>query len=240
MVDRLRSWRLERNGNTSSAAVCSEFARYTQDSGHTTAAHHNPAWQLVLSWDGPLLVTDHRGRVTTAFGIVIAPRIRRMVHCPAGFTSLWVDPHRIDTAMQACVHAMEHAQVRRLQTAARGELDPLRLRGALREVLGDAPPVDPRLRQVLDLLDSDADINELAGVVGISARRLRQLSVQQLGGSLTMLRRWHRLREAVLQIPFHPAADIAARTGFADQAHLVRTAVALGGRTPGSLRALRS
>ncbi|WP_328405705.1 helix-turn-helix domain-containing protein [Nocardia sp. NBC_00403] len=94
------------------------------------------------------------------------------------------------------------------------------------------PPVHP-----LDLLDDDTDIASMSASVGLSARRPRQLSVQTIGGPLTALRRWHRLREAGLQLPFRPAAEVAAHAGFADQPHLIHTMVALWGRTPGSSEA---
>ncbi|GAB4587976.1 helix-turn-helix domain-containing protein [Nocardia sp. IFM 10818] len=121
--------------------------------------------------------------------------------------------------------------MRRLLTGVTADFDPGRLRHAVHTVFGQSPLVDPRLQRVLYALGENAEMDELADRVGLSPRRL---SAELLGGPLVKLRRWHRLREAGLQLPFLPAAEVAARTGFTDQPHLIRTMVALCGRTPTS------
>lgn len=60
-----------------------------------------------------------------------------------------------------------------------------------------------------------------------------------MGIPLSTLRQWARLRDALTAPPGTPLAVAAADAGFADQAHLTRTARALVGRTPGSLRPRR-
>ncbi|MEV6431226.1 helix-turn-helix domain-containing protein [Nocardia sp. NPDC051463] len=234
MIEQGRSWRLERNGNIVFAAVSAEFACYAESSGPAGGRHRHPAWQLMLSWDGEITATDETGRVTTGPGVLVPPGMRCAVTHPDGFTGLWIDPYGLAIPRRPSIQALDRAQVQRLLAGTGGDLDPIRLRRTVHRMLGDAPQMDPRLRRALDLLDDDADIESMAASVSLSARRLRQLSVQTIGGPLSTLRRWHRLREAGLRLPFHPAAEVAAQTGFADQPHLIRTMVALCGRTPGS------
>ncbi|MFJ5031068.1 helix-turn-helix domain-containing protein [Streptomyces sp. NPDC088560] len=69
-----------------------------------------------------------------------------------------------------------------------------------------------------------------------SAARLRALVRRDVGIALAGLRRWGRLRAAIAGLPAGPAALAAATAGFADQAHLTRTARDFIGRTPASLR----
>ncbi|NRQ40718.1 helix-turn-helix domain-containing protein [Nonomuraea sp. NN258] len=78
-------------------------------------------------------------------------------------------------------------------------------------------------------------MGSVAGAVGLSAPRLRALARAELGVPLARLRRWARLRAAIACLPGHPVADAAAMAGFADQAHLARTARDLIGRTPSSI-----
>ncbi|MEV0298626.1 AraC family transcriptional regulator [Nocardia sp. NPDC050710] len=235
MIEEPRSWRLERNGNTTFVAVCAEFACIAEAAEAAPDPYRHPAWQLVLSSDEPVVATDDRGIVTTAPGVLIAPGIMRGICYPAGYISLWIDPYRLSAAGRPRIHPLDRTQVRRLIASTGTDLEPPRLRAALNRALGATETLDLRLQRVLDLLDDGPCLEQLAADVGLSPRRLRQISTRALGGSLTTLRRWHRLREAVLQMPFYPTAEIAARTGFSDQSHLVRTAVAMGGVTPGRM-----
>ncbi|WP_280382553.1 helix-turn-helix domain-containing protein [Nocardia wallacei] len=57
----------------------------------------------------------------------------------------------------------------------------------------------------------------------------------EIGVPLASLRRWHRLRHAVMALPGGSVAAAAADAGFADQAHLARTARTMLGRSPTSL-----
>jgi AraC-like DNA-binding protein len=64
---------------------------------------------------------------------------------------------------------------------------------------------------------------------------LQSLAHQALGVPLTQLRLWSRLARAVAWLPYRRMAEVAAAAGFADQAHLTRTARRFLGRTPGDL-----
>jgi AraC-like DNA-binding protein len=234
MAEQSRSWRLERAGMRAFAFVADEFACYAEDSGPAARRHRNPVWQLLLSRDGPLWAADDRGQVVTGPGILVAPGTPHTVRHPGGFTSLWIDPYAVPVTGAPPIRALDRRQVNRLVGLTEIGFDVAGLRYEMRRIAGAAPAVDPRLCAALALLEDDIEILELADRVQVSPRRLRQLAAQTIGGTLSTLRRWHRLREAGLQLPFHSTSDVAARTGFADQAHLTRTMVALCGRTPGS------
>lgn len=239
MIEQPRSWRLERSGNVVFASVCAEFATYGEEyraaqPPPTSGQRRNPAWQLVLTWDAPMVATDGEGRVSTGFGMLVPPGLPQTIQQPSGYSSLWIDPYCLAIPGRPAIHSLDRVQASRVLTSIAGDLDPERIRRSLNRVFGDTPQVDSRLLRVLSLLDTNTDIEELADQIGLSPRRLRQLSAQAIGGPLRNLRRWHRLREAGLQLPFRPTAEVAASAGFADQAHLIRTMVALCGRTPGS------
>ncbi|MFI1920514.1 helix-turn-helix domain-containing protein [Nocardia sp. NPDC020380] len=240
MVEQPRSWRLEENGNVVFAAACAEFACYSEKSGAVSARHRRPAWRLALSRGGQVVAADDTGRTVAGSGLLIPPGFFHRIEHSTGLTSVWIDPHRLTIPGPPRIHALESVQTRRLLAATTESLDVARLRRTVRQELGAAPPLDPRLDRALELLDEGIDIDGLGDHIGLSARRLRQLSQQTMGFPLTALRRWHQVCEAGLQLPFHPAAEVAARTGFADQSHLIRTMVALCGRTPGSLPGSRA
>ncbi|MEV0247841.1 helix-turn-helix domain-containing protein [Nocardia sp. NPDC050712] len=235
MVELAGSWRIERNGNAAFAAVGAEFACIGESSAAEPGGFRHPAWQLVLATGAPIRARGGAGAPVTGPAILVSPGLFRTFRYPAGYVSLWIDPHRLSGPPG--IHALDHTQARRLCAGFGGELEPDRLRAAIEHTLGPAAPLDPRLRHALELLDHDLPAAAIATRVGLSPRRLRQLGAAAIGCPLATLRRWHRLREAVVQLPFRPAAEVAARTGFSDQSHLVRTTVAMGGVTPGSMGA---
>ncbi|MBH0777954.1 helix-turn-helix domain-containing protein [Nocardia bovistercoris] len=234
MIEEPRSWRLERNGSTTYVGVRAEFACIAQDAAANPRPYRHPAWQLVLGSDAPVAAREPRGTVT-APGVLVPAGLPREIRYPAGYVSLWIDPHVFAAADRTRIRTLDRDRVRTLLAAVGSDLDPAPVRAALHATLGADAAVDPRLRRALLLLDEQRPLDDLATEVGLSPRRLRQLCAGTLGGSLTAVRRWHRLREAVLRFPFQSTAEIAARTGFADQSHLVRTTVAMGGVTPGRI-----
>ncbi|WP_344180049.1 helix-turn-helix domain-containing protein, partial [Streptomyces albidochromogenes] len=108
----------------------------------------------------------------------------------------------------------------------------------LRTLAGRPSLLDPRVAHAVHLCtlhDPDMPIASIAIKAGLSAPRLRALVGQDVGIALARLRRWGRLRTAIAHLPDSTAALAAATAGFADQAHLTRTARDFIGRTPASL-----
>lgn len=167
-------------------------------------------------------------------GMLIPPGLSHAIRASSGYTSVWIDPYCLSVKDRRSAHALDRAETAMLLESVSGDLVPERVRETLNRVFGQRPEVDDRLLAALRLIGTGTPIEDVAEQAGVSARRLRQLSVQYLDGTLRNLRRWHRLREAGLQLPFRPAAEVAVSAGFADQSHLTRTMVALCGRTPGS------
>jgi AraC-like DNA-binding protein len=124
-----------------------------------------------------------------------------------------------------------------LDTNARETMTYLRRRG----VVPSAVALDPRVAAALQDLPAAEFVDHLAASVGLSPSRLRALVHDLTGMPPSRLRLWQRLRIAMLSLPDKPIALAAADAGFADQAHLTRTATRLLGQTPGQLaRMLRS
>lgn len=88
--------------------------------------------------------------------------------------------------------------------------------------------MDPRIVRVLALLDAPcgllAPVSDLAGSVNLSPSRLRHLFREQVSTSLGCYVRARRLHlaEGLLRATFLSVKEIAAVTGFADEAHFVR------------------
>jgi AraC-like DNA-binding protein len=99
--------------------------------------------------------------------------------------------------------------------------------------LGEARPIDPRLRTVLDALEGDVDLARLAAQVGLSTARLRALAQAELGAPLAHWRLWLRLETAMLRLRAGDSlAAAAVEAGFADQPHLNRAMRRFFGVTP--------
>jgi AraC-like DNA-binding protein len=105
---------------------------------------------------------------------------------------------------------------------------------AVNESVGE--PRDEVAGWVLKLLRSGERVTSIAGTVGLSERQLHRRCLAAFGYGPKVLHRVLRfeaaLRLARSGIPF---AEVAARAGYADQAHLSRDVKALGGVPLGSL-----
>ncbi|MFE5705321.1 helix-turn-helix domain-containing protein [Rhodococcus koreensis] len=103
-----------------------------------------------------------------------------------------------------------------------------------RRLLG--PPPDGRISVVVRLLQQQASVRDVADGIGVGERQLHRLCRRQFGYGPKMLARILRLQSAVgLAGSAIPAAQAAGMAGFADQAHLIREAQELTGRTFGQL-----
>ena len=99
--------------------------------------------------------------------------------------------------------------------------------------LGEAQPIDPRLRLVLDALDGELSLADLAQRAGLSTARLRTLAQTELGAPLAHWRLWMRLETAMLSLRAgETLAAAAAEAGFVDQSHLNRAMRRFFGVTP--------
>ena len=98
------------------------------------------------------------------------------------------------------------------------------------------PPPDGRIPAVVRLLKQQASVRDVADGIGVGERQLHRLCRRQFGYGPKMLARILRLQSAVgLAGSAIPAAQAAGMAGFADQAHLIREAQELTGRTFGQL-----
>lgn len=98
-------------------------------------------------------------------------------------------------------------------------------------------PLDPWGSRVLTLTRSGLPVAAIAGRLGISARQLHRRCLPVFGYGPARLARITRLSAAVNRARAGvPLAEVAARSGYADQAHLCREVRALTGTTPAALR----
>jgi AraC-like DNA-binding protein len=178
----------------------------------------------------------------------LPPQVARSAGSATGHTSVFIEPwflglgpgHR--RAMALDLSTVE--RVRGLWSPA-DACDPDGARetvACLRRagMLSQAVSIDPRVAAALHDLAAAECIDEVAASVRLSSSRLRALIHDQAGTPPARLRMWQRLRAAVVSLPAKPIALVACDAGFADQAHLTRTAVRLLGQTPGELVRLLS
>lgn len=89
---------------------------------------------------------------------------------------------------------------------------------------------DPRTSTVVALLRTGEPVSAVAERVNLSERQLHRRCLRQFGYGPKTLARILRFQDALrLARAGLPASVVAARAGYADQAHLVREAGELGG-----------
>ncbi|WP_067180262.1 helix-turn-helix domain-containing protein [Microtetraspora niveoalba] len=123
------------------------------------------------------------------------------------------------------------AEVRRL--AGRVHAAP-RPGAALEELvlsrLGAGDPPDPAVPGVVAMLRAGTAVADVAHAVGLSERQLRRRCLPAFGyGPKTLMRILRMDRAVALARTGLPHAAVAARTGYADQAHLSREVKTLAG-----------
>jgi AraC-like DNA-binding protein len=129
------------------------------------------------------------------------------------------------------------SEVRRLTARVAAAADPVT---ALEQVALDraaaVEPPDPLLREVVTALEAGRSIAATADRLGLSARQLHRCSLTAFGYGPKTLARVLRLQRALaLARAGVPFAETAARSGFADQAHLARDVGELAGMPLGEL-----
>jgi AraC-like DNA-binding protein len=123
---------------------------------------------------------------------------------------------------------------RRLERALDPRAAYVVLTGALAGLADDG--VDPLVRRATQLLDRpDTTIREVADEIALSERQLQRRFLDAVGYGPKTLHRILRFRRFLTELARahnDGLAWIAARTGYADQAHLTRESRALAGLSP--------
>ncbi|MEV0203940.1 helix-turn-helix transcriptional regulator [Streptomyces sp. NPDC050788] len=176
---------------------------------------------LVAGPDTRAYVTDDAPGVWT--GVRLAPGT-----APA---LLGVPAHELRDRRVAFAELRPAAEVRRLTARMRAAAEPA---GALEELAlrlaADSEPPDPLLRHLVGALGRGRPVAVVADELGLGARQLHRRSLAAFGYGPKTLARVLRLQRALaLARQGVPFADTAARTGFADQAHLSRDVRELAG-----------
>jgi AraC-like DNA-binding protein len=234
------SWRLERSLGQVSFTRSTELSVFSETkSARISAPHAHPAWTVLLPVDGGTVtvVAGDTVRVRNE-GVLLPPQRQYRAAADGPHVTVYAHAWRWARPKSPRVRVLGAGSARRVLdaldidngtdlSAAVAELTPL---------LGRVGPIDSRLAFVVESLPAADRLDVLAAEVGISPSRLRSIAHDEIGVPLTQLRLWSRLARAILWLPYRPtAAAVAAAAGFADQAHLTRTARRFLGRTPGDL-----
>ncbi|WP_338895438.1 helix-turn-helix transcriptional regulator [Streptomyces sp. TG1A-60] len=192
---------------------------------------------LDLLWnDGRLLVAGPDTRAYVTGGV------------PSGWAGLRFYPGTAPAFLGVPAHELRDrrveladlwspALVRRLTARVNAAADPA---SGLEEVALARAAVtgrsDPLLRRVVAALDAGRTVAATADELGLGARQLHRRSLAAFGYGPKTLARVLRLQRALaLARSGLPRAETAARTGYADQAHLARDVRELAGVPLGEL-----
>ncbi len=218
----------------------SGVALFGEDRARGTSVHGQPAWKLVTALDGDLVLRVAGTAPVTAAGVLVPPDLPHALAATGAYRCLLVEPW-VDRLGASPAPVL-------LDRRLAGRLGSVLVPGAdLRDLAGDVAallraglavpagvPVSPRVREAAASAGTAPSLAELAGRVGLSGTRLRELVRAELGVRLGRLRLWQRLG-AGATAPGGGLAQRAADAGFSDQAHLSRTARRLVGRTASEL-----
>jgi len=242
MIGPVRAWELEQNDRRCVFVSDGGATMFAEEGAFGVTRHRHPAWKAVLPLGGRVEVGLEDGRVLTAAGAVLPPELAHTCATTSSYVAVFVDPWTLRPGPGPVL--LDAAEARRLldalgcADAPHREADLQAAETELAALVGEGSPPDPRvvhaLREAADP-DSHSAIAAIAADVGVSPPRLRALARETVGIPLVRLRQWARLRAAVADLSSAPPALAAASAGFADQAHLTRTARSLLGRTPSSL-----
>jgi AraC-like DNA-binding protein len=212
--------------------------------GQATKEHAHPAWTVLIPHVERISWTAGQGIVAHSTLVILPPQVAHCARSDAGHASVFIDPwflglgpgHR--RAIRLGQRTAEH--IRPLWSASDSSDPDERAReteACLRraDVLPRAVSIDHRVAAAMTELAAAECIEDVAASVRLSPSRFRALIHDQIGTPPAQLRLWLRLRAAILSLPNRPIASAAFAAGFADQAHLTRTATRLIGQTPGEL-----
>jgi AraC-like DNA-binding protein len=210
---------------------------FAESGGFSVTRHRHPAWKIVLAFGGCVEVVMDGNHTIAAPGMVVPPQLTHTCAGSTAYVALFLDPS--EHPPRRLPTRLDENRIGRL-TAALGRLDgDVDLAAARVEVsAGWDATLEPRVAHAIREITragSTCTVSEIAAEVGLSPPRLRALVRSAVGIPLPRLRQWARLRAAVTGLPGESAAAAAATAGFADQAHLTRTARSLLGRTPSEI-----
>ena len=214
--------------------------------GRGGSRHAHPAWTILMPQAGLLEWSTGQGPGWRTAGVIFPPRVAYRATSAVGHIAVFIDPwfQGLGPGRHAAV-PLDPATVEHLRAVWSrvdvADLDEITRKTVTylrrRDLLPPALPIDPRVAAALRSLPAAERIDHLAAGVGMSPSRLRTLVHDLTGTSPARLRTWQRLRTAMFSLTDKPIALAAADAGFADQAHLTRTANRLLGQTPAAWRA---
>ncbi|MFI1504106.1 helix-turn-helix domain-containing protein [Streptomyces sp. NPDC020597] len=147
---------------------------------------------------------------------------------------LGVPAHELRDRRVGLADVWPASEVRRLTDRVAAAVQPAAELESL--ALERAAPPDPEMRRLVTLLAAGRAVAATAYELGIGARQLHRRSLVAFGYGPKTLARILRLQRALaLAREGVPHADTAARTGYADQAHLAREVREFTGFTLGDL-----
>ena len=212
--------------------------------GQAEPEHAHPEWTIFLPLAGRIEWWTGRSLGGHAAGVIFPPQVSYRAGSTAGHITVFIDPWyqslgrgegaavsldpRTAEHLRALWSAVDAAD---LDECGRETVSYLRRRN----LLPPAVRVDPRVVVALRDLPAAECVKQVAADVGLSPSRLRTLVHDLTGTPPARLRMWQHLRTAMLGLVDKPIARAASDAGFADQAHLTRTAARLIGKTPGNL-----
>ena len=206
-----------------------------------TSVHAHYAVQLTLSLEGRIQVHTGAGRKTCEAAIIPSREPHAIQAAKRRVLLLYLDPtaeigKRVSRSCSGQgVRTMEARAVTACAADIARDLEAIHATGSATLVhrlvallvpnTDTAPPIDPRVRQVLSLLDDGergaVRLPDLAAEVALSPDRLRHLFSAQLGISIRSYRSWARIRRAVTLLTRSGSlTEVAHEAGFADAAHL--------------------
>lgn len=215
--------------------------------GQVIKAHTHPGWNIVIPGAGHISWDVGRHPALYAAGIVFPPHVTHRANNVADHVSVFIDPWHLQLgpghrrAIPLDLRTVE--QLRPLWPLGDAGDPDERARETVallrrRDLLPRRVAIDTRVADVLPNLAVAECLDQVAAAVRLSPSRLRALVHEQTGAPPAQWRMWRRLRAAILDLPAKPIALAAVDAGFADQAHLTRTATRLVGQTPGDLARL--
>jgi AraC-like DNA-binding protein len=237
------SWRLERDQRAVTFASCRQLSVYTDTTSTAlSAVHARPAWTLLVPVEG--------GRVTVFAGttvrvdddgVLVPPLTWHRVTTHGSHVAVYLDASMAARAGNARPRLVPGPVARRMleSLAVDSGIDFDSGVAGLDPSFRNPERIDPRVAFAMDAVPDAYRLDVLAAEIGMSPSRLRALVRDAVGAPLTQLRLWSRLGRALALLPYASTAGAAATAGFADQAHLTRTARRFLGRTPAEL-SLRS